>query len=217
MSRRFLVTLLSILLAFALVTSAIAQSQAPAKKDLAAAAPGKKLEVPKKKQTSLGLYVTAKEAYDMWQKNPDKIKILDCRTPEEYAFVGHAPMAYNVPSKFVKYRWNAKKKSYVMQDNPLFIRQVKNILKPEDTILIMCRSGGRSAKSVNKLAENGYKNVYNIINGFEGDKIKDKNNPNYGKRTKNGWKNSGVPWTYDLDINLMYLPYGKPKTTSKVK
>ena len=28
---------------------------------------------------------------------------------------------------------------------------------------------------------------------------------------KNGWKNSGIPWTYDMDINLMYLPYGKPK------
>jgi hypothetical protein len=34
---------------------------------------------------------------------------------------------------------------------------------------------------------------------------------------KNGWKNSGIPWTYDMDINLMYLPYGKPKTKSKGK
>jgi hypothetical protein len=27
-----------------------------------------------------------------------------------------------------------------------------------------------------------------------------------GKRTKNGWKNSGIPWTYDLDPQRMYLP-----------
>lgn len=47
--------------------------------------------------------------------------------------------------------------------------------------------------------------------------MKDKNDPSYGKRTKNGWKNAGVPWTYDLDVNLMYLPYGKPKTKSKGK
>ena len=32
----------------------------------------------------------------MWKANPDKIKITDCRTTEEYVFVGHAPMAYNI-------------------------------------------------------------------------------------------------------------------------
>ena len=58
-------------------------------------------EIPKDKQTTLGLYVTAKEAYDLWQKDQQKIKIIDCRTPEEYAFVGHPPMAANVPSKFM--------------------------------------------------------------------------------------------------------------------
>ena len=93
----------------------------------------------------------------------------------------------------MKYCWDAKHKSYVMQDNPLFIRQVKNIVKPEDTILIMCRSGGRSAKSVDKLAKAGYKNVYNITDGFEGDKIKDKNDPNYGKCVKKAGKMSTFP------------------------
>jgi len=63
----------------------------------------------------------------------------------------------------------------------------------------------------------GYKNLYNITDGFEGDKITDKNDPNYGERANNGWKDAGVPRTYDLDINLRYLPYGKSKTKSKVK
>ncbi len=27
-----------------------------------------------------------------------------------------------------------------------------------------------------------------------------------GKRMKNGWKNSGAPWTYELDPELMYMP-----------
>jgi rhodanese-related sulfurtransferase len=75
----------------------------------------------------------------------------------------------------------------------------------------MCRSGHRSAASIEKLAKAGFKNVYNIYDGFEGDKVKDKNDPNYGKRTIKGWRNAGAPWTYDLDINLMYLPRGKPK------
>ena len=45
------------------------------------------------RQTKLGLYVTAKEAYDMWQADPEGVKILDVRTPEEWVFTGHAPMA----------------------------------------------------------------------------------------------------------------------------
>jgi len=52
-----------------------------------------KPEVPKGKETVLGLYVTAKEAYEKWQADSEKVKILDVRTPEEYIFVGHAEMA----------------------------------------------------------------------------------------------------------------------------
>ena len=37
-------------------------------------------EIPKEKQTSPGLYVTAREAYEMWKANPGKVKILDVRT-----------------------------------------------------------------------------------------------------------------------------------------
>ena len=44
--------------------------------------------IPKGKQTVLGLYVTAKEAYEKWKAEPDKVKIIDVRTPEEYLFVG---------------------------------------------------------------------------------------------------------------------------------
>ena len=46
-------------------------------------------QVPEKKQTSLGLYLTAQEAYDMWKADPKRVNILDVRTPEEYIFVGH--------------------------------------------------------------------------------------------------------------------------------
>jgi len=43
-------------------------------------------QVPKGKQRSLGLYVTAQEAYKMWKTKPERINILDVRTPEEYVF-----------------------------------------------------------------------------------------------------------------------------------
>ena len=44
------------------------------------------IQVPKAKQTSLGLYVTSKEAYEMWKANPEMVKVLDVRMVEEYVF-----------------------------------------------------------------------------------------------------------------------------------
>jgi hypothetical protein len=35
--------------------------------------------LPQQKQTALGLYVTAKEAHEMWVADKNKIKILDVR------------------------------------------------------------------------------------------------------------------------------------------
>jgi len=185
----------------------------PAEKPAVAATEAQKAppEVPKDKQTTLGLYVTAKEAYDMWQKDQQKIKIIDSRTPEEYAFVGHAPMAVNIPNQFMTYAWDEKKKVYVMKDNPNFVKEVQKRFAKDDTILVMCRSGQRSAPAVNLLAKAGYTKVYNIPEGFEGDKVKDPQSPNHGKRMQNGWRLSNLPWTYDLDVNLIYLPKGKPK------
>ena len=162
--------------------------------------------IPKSKQTSLGLYVTAKQAFAKWHASPKTINIIDCRTPQEYGFVGHAPMAVNIPSKFMKLEWNAKKKFYEMAGNKNFVELVKKKFKPEDTIFIMCRSGGRSAQSANLLAKAGFKKVYNIIDGFEGDKVKDKASYYHGKRLVNGWKNSGAPWTYSCKPELVYLP-----------
>ena len=47
-------------------------------------------DVPEAKLTSLGLYVTAQEAYEMWKADPERVKVLDVRMVEEYVFLGHA-------------------------------------------------------------------------------------------------------------------------------
>jgi rhodanese-related sulfurtransferase len=168
-----------------------------------------KPELPKEKQTVLGLYVTAKEAYEKWQADPEKVKILDVRTPEEYIFVGHAEMAWNIPLAFQTYQWDAAKGYFAVQPNPDFIALVKGQFTPEDTLLITCRSGGRSAMAVNLLAENGFKHLYNIIDGMEGDMVEDPESLFKGKRMKNGWINSGVPWTYEVNPEKMRLPMSK--------
>jgi rhodanese-related sulfurtransferase len=171
-----------------------------------AAAPkaGEQRDIPTDKQTVLGLYLTAAEAHEMWKTDPDNVKIIDVRTPEEYVFVGHPAMAWNVPLKYLQYRWDAEKKGKAkMKTNPDFLDQVKKIAKPTDTILVTCRSGQRSGPAVNLLAKAGFEKAYSVTDGFEGDKVKDPGNVFHGKRMKNGWKNSGLPWTYDLDPKLM--------------
>jgi len=160
-------------------------------------------ELPEAKQTSLGLYLTAKEAYEKWQADPEQITVLDVRTTEEYIFVGHAPMARNVPLMTQTYTWNADKERFEMRPNPNFVAQVMEFAGPSDIILVMCRSGGRSARGVNLLAEAGYSKVYQIVDGMEGDAIEDPENVFQGKHLKNGWKNSGNPWTYEIDPRNM--------------
>ena len=157
-----------------------------------------------KKHTSLGKYVSSAEAYDMWKSNPGKVTILDCRSVEEYVYVGHATMAVNLPSRMNSLKWDAEKKTYGMTENPDFEVQAQKRFKADDTIMIMCRSGHRSAASVERLAKAGFTNVYNIVDGYEGDVVTDEDSYYKGKRAKNGWKNSSAPWTYQLDPALIF-------------
>ena len=106
-------------------------------------------QLPKGKQTTLGLYVTAAQAYEKWKAAPDKVKLIDVRTPEEYAFIGHPEMAWNIPLAFVTYQRKNGKTEYGPKMNPDFVAEVKTIAGPTDTLLVMCRSGDRSAMAVN--------------------------------------------------------------------
>jgi rhodanese-related sulfurtransferase len=160
--------------------------------------------VPEKKQTSLGLYLTAREAFEMWKADPRRVKILDVRTPEEYLFVGHPEMATNIPIAFVKYEWNAARNEPVLEPNPEFARCAKSLFGATDTLLVLCRSGGRSALAANALAKAGFEHVYNVIDGMEGDLVNNPGSVYHGKRMKNGWKNSGPPWTYDVNPDLLW-------------
>lgn len=158
------------------------------------------------KQTTLGLYVTATEAYEKWQAAPEEVMILDVRTAEEFIFVGHADMAWNIPVFAQSYKWDAEKKEFPMQPLPDFVARVQKVAKPGDMLLVTCRSGGRGAIAVDMLAEAGFKNVYNITDGMEGDKVKDPNSIFDGQPLVNGWKNSGLPWTYHIEPDRMVLP-----------
>ncbi len=189
-----MLTLLITAMFYSLISTSIALGQAV------------NTELPKGKQTTLGLYVTSKEAYAKWMASPEKVKIIDVRTPEEYIFIGHAEMAWNIPFAYQTFEWDAEKKHFPMKPLPDFVSRVKEVFTAEDTLLITCRSGSRSAISANLLAGAGFKYVYNITDGVEGDKVEDPESVYQGKRLKNGWKNSDLPWTYHADPKKMVLP-----------
>ena len=159
-----------------------------------------------RKHTKAGKYVTAMEAYEMWRAAPGKVSIVDVRTPEEYDFLGHPDMAPNVPVMLWTGFFDAAKKAYPLAANPAFVDEMKRRFKPGDALIIMCRSGHRSAPAVNVLSQAGFTNVTQMVDGFEGDKVVDKASPNFGKRLQDGWRNSKAPWTTDLDEKLVYAP-----------
>lgn len=158
-----------------------------------------------RKHTSLGKYLDAAETYAMWKAAPDKVAIVDVRTPEEYDFVGHPAMAPNIPSMLWAGKFDAQKKAFPLAENPRFVELMKQRFKPGDAIVLMCRSGHRSAAAAKKLIEAGFTNVYSMVDGFEGDSVSDKASPDFGKRVLNGWRNAKLPWTNALDEKLVYI------------
>lgn len=169
--------------------------------------PGK---LSKKKLTPQGLYLTAKETHKLVSAQDKTVLFIDVRTPAEVEFVG-APESIdaNIPYMLNDFtEWDAKKNRFKKIPNSNFTVLIEDALKAKglgknDKIILMCRSGSRSAKAANLLYQAGYKNVYSVIEGFEGDKSKVASTK--GQRVINGWKNSGLPWTYKHDSNKMYL------------
>jgi rhodanese-related sulfurtransferase len=178
---------------------------------LSSANPGTDLaSVPEIKRTALGLYLTAKEAYDMVRSAPASVLFVDVRSIGEVQFLGMPTLAdANVPYMLQSEwnEWDEARSTFKLVVNPGFAQEIERRLADKglgrtDPIILMCRSGDRSAKAADLLAKLGYTRVYSMLDGFEGDLAKD--GPNQGRRTVNGWKNANLPWSYKLDRDKMY-------------
>lgn len=162
-----------------------------------------------KKQTTLGFYLTAEEAYKLKSEHAD-VLFIDVRTRAEVAFLGMPNNAdANIPYVLAEdfSGWDVKKKTFKFPSNSEFQMAVDKLvaakgLNKESKIIVMCRSGHRSAKAANLMAKSGYTNVYTMVDGYEGDKAKEGDHK--GQRVVNGWKNAGLPWSYKLDRKKMY-------------
>lgn len=162
--------------------------------------------LPEAKQTPLGLYLTPKDAAAALEADPS-IVFVDVRDPVEVEFVGHPEgVDANVPSKLTQVsQFDPKKGRYKQTANPDFVAAIdavmaKQGLGKDKPVILMCRSGVRSAAAAKLLIENGYTRVYNLVEGFEGDKNK------VGVRAVNGWRNAGLPWTYKIAEEAAYRP-----------
>ncbi len=164
-----------------------------------------------KYQTEWGLYLTAAEANDMKQKLGDGVLFVDVREPIEIMFTGFTDVVdVNVPFMLVNAAaWNPEKPVFEMEANPDFASGVQAAmeargLSKSDPVILMCRSGGtRGAPSATALKPLGLEQVYVVVDGFEGGTVKD--HPNGPWRLKDGWKNSGLPWSYDLNKDKVHI------------
>ena len=169
-------------------------------------------QVPESKRTQDQHYLLPQEVFDFKTQQATQTLLVDIRTPSELQFVGYTPLIDgNVPYITYDYSdWDDKNKEYKREFNSGFAGQVEALLKKSGVsggkqarIILMCRSGDRSAKAADLLAKSGFTNVWSAIEGFEGDKAKE--GPQKGKRLVNGWKNANLPWTYELDKAKAFL------------
>ncbi|MDY6850767.1 MAG: rhodanese-like domain-containing protein [Thermodesulfobacteriota bacterium] len=149
--------------------------------------------------------VSPTEALRMVIKDKGHTFIVDVRTRPEYALIGHPAMAYHVPLKL----WTGKssQKGYEMVINTNFGKNLKERFNSKtDTLIFMCRSGKRSCLAAEAAAKAGWSEdkLYNMLGGFEGDKVKCKFSAYNGQRKLGGWRNEGLPWTYKVDKKLAY-------------
>lgn len=166
--------------------------------------------VPVLKQTISKNYLSSKEAATMKESLGAKAVMVDVRTQAELEYVGIADAVdINIPYMMDDYsEWDDQKSRYMMAPNSGFLSTmadtVKNLnLSKDDVVIVICRSGDRSARAADLLTNAGYTKVYSVVDGFEGDMAKD--GINKGKRAVNGWKNAGLPWSYNLTKRKMYI------------
>lgn len=163
------------------------------------------------RQTPWGLYLTSREAFEMKQAEGNDVLFVDVREPVEIMFTGFTDVVdVNVPFMLVNpSAWHPEKPVLKMEKNPEFAAGILAALDARGLdkstpVMLMCRSGGtRGAPSARALEDTGLENVYVVIDGFEGGTRKD--DPNGPWRLVDGWKNSGLPWSYKLNPEKVFL------------
>lgn len=107
-------------------------------------------------------------------------KLVDVRTKPEMIYVGKVPGSLAV-------EWQTYPGS---RENPEFLAELSAIVPKDTPVMFLCRSGVRSHAAADAATRAGWKEAYNILEGFEGDKDAEQHRGKVG-----GWRKAGLPWT----------------------
>ena len=108
--------------------------------------------------------------------------LVDVRSAEERKFVGHVPGSLHVA-------WASGTQ---LTRNPRFVRELEAKVKKTDVVLLLCRSGKRSALAAEAATKAGFTQAFNVREGFEGEI-----NASQQRGTYDGWRFHGLPWVQD--------------------
>lgn len=130
--------------------------------------------------------VTSQQAWQVLQDNPRAV-LIDVRSTMEYLFVGHPKGAVHIP-------WIDEPDWKI---NPHFALLVRKVMLGGASchepgcapVILICRSGRRSLEAGQVLIEDGFTEVYNVVDGFEGAL-----DPTHHRSTVGGWRFHGLPW-----------------------
>lgn len=131
--------------------------------------------------------ISPPEAWEILQSSPEAV-LLDVRTSVEFEYVGHPMNAVNVPWKEAP-DWTVNKDFTATVRKILSAREVPEENIESVPLLTICRSGKRSQAAAEELIRQGFREVYNIDEGFEGDRDGAKH-----RSTINGWRFHNLPW-----------------------
>lgn len=104
---------------------------------------------------------------------------IDVRSEMEHFFVGHPKGSILIP-------WNDGPDWGI---NPHFVAHVKKAASTNRPLILICRSGNRSAEAGGVLEQSGFTDVYNVLHGFEGNLDSE-----HHRNSINGWRSEGLPW-----------------------
>jgi rhodanese-related sulfurtransferase len=128
-------------------------------------------------------YAGGLAAPDAWELvKSGAAALVDVRSIEECKFVGYIPGSLHVP-------WATGTN---LNRNPRFVRELEAKVRKTDVVLLMCRSGKRSALAAEAATKAGFASVFNVLEGFEGDIDKEQH-----RGTLGGWRKRGLPWVQD--------------------
>jgi rhodanese-related sulfurtransferase len=123
--------------------------------------------------------VTPPEAWHLHKQG--RARLVDVRTAPEVRYVGCVPGALHV-------EWHGADTEHVER----FVHDLKAVVRPDETVLLLCRSGVRSHHAARVARNAGYQSVFNVMEGFEGQR-----NHAQQRGFVDGWRSHGLPWIQD--------------------